>query len=264
MTVYTPQPIASLLEINDILGKVQRNPQRVDVLGVNPIKITCDDLIVRNGFSVNGRIIRLVFANGSASSPSIGFANGNSGTGIYSPGVNQIAISIAGGNACAFTPAGVGVTNMFSPTGVIDFGGASLTGISGIIANPRAYTLVSTEVTTVGATSATGLAIPVALLPGLNATFELTTKVIYVLAGSGGAIHGVYTFRSRAFLATGGGTTPTIVGAPYDTTLFENPALLGAAVSLAVVAGAINVVVTGLAGQTIIWQTKSDVVRVNS
>lgn len=265
MSDLTGKPFASLGDINRILGCAANNstPQRTTtVAGVNPIKITCDDLYIRKNLTIGGYVTtRLVITNGSASNTALGFLNGSIGTGFFSPGPDRICISIAGADVACFSALGVGLTHIHSPSGIIDFGGASLTNISGIIANPRAYEIVGSHVPTVGAVSANTLAIPLVPTAGLSGVWELTTKVVYALGGSGGAINGVFTFRVRAYITTGGAGIP-VVSAQYDSTKYESPALLGTAVVMTPVAGAINVVATGIAGQTIIWQTKSEIVKV--
>ena len=259
------RPPSPLNDINRVIGHIPNPLQRgSSVGGVNPTKITCDDLCVSHGFALyDGMVTRFIATNGTATNTGIGFANGSLGSGIYSPAVDRINIAIAGADVCWFSPSGTGFTNVYSPTGTMDFGGAVLVNIGGITANPRSYEIVGNYVPTVGAVTATSLAIPLAPAAGLSGSWELTTKVIYVLGGSGGTINGVYTFHARVCLTHGGGTTPTI-GSQYDITLYENPALTGSAVVLAGVAGFVNVNVTGIAGQTIVWQTKSAIVKVES
>jgi hypothetical protein len=234
------------------------------VVGVNPIKITCDDLAVRRGLALNGSMItRFIAINGSITDTAIRFLYGTPGTGIYSPAIDRINISIAGTDVCRFSPLGLGVTNIFSPTGTIDFGGAALTGVASITPNPRAYELVGIATPTTGAVTASALNIPLVPTLGASATWELLVKVIFALDGSGGAQSGIHTFRARAYVSSGGSTTPTVT-AQYDITRYENPALAGVAIALAPIAGSVNVAATGLAGVTIVWQAKCDVIKVES
>jgi hypothetical protein len=256
------------INTDTLFGHAQKTVAARDTViyfgGVNAVKITGDDLYLRNTFAIDGQVItRLTCIPGSLIRTSIGFTGSALGTGFYTPVADKICVAIGGVPVCCFGASGLEVTHVMSPTGTVDFGGATLVNISGIVVNPNSYSAVGTTVPTVGAVSVVALAIPLTPTAGLSGTWELVTKVIYVLGGSGGATSGVYTFRAIAYVTSGGSTTPT-VSAPYDSTKYEAAPLLGAAVALTPVAGAVNVTVTGVAGLTIAWQAMSDIVRVES
>lgn len=257
-------PQSNLIDINRVIGHIPGTiPRSSAVGGVNPTKLSCDDLVVRHGFALGQMITRLIAINGSRTNTAIGFIGGTAGTGVYSPATDRMNVAIAGVDVCYFSPLGTGFTNVYSPTGIMDFGGATLVNIGGITANPRSYEIVGAYTPTIGATSAIALTIPLVLNAGLSSTWEFETKVMYVLSGSGGTLNGVYTFRTRGYLTSGGSTTPTISSA-YDITRYENPALTGTLMEMTATLGAATVSVTGLAAQTIVWQAKSNVVRVES
>lgn len=228
--------------------------------GVNPTKITCDDLFVRNRFTFHGAMMsRIVALNGDAADTGIRFANGGAGSGFYSPAPDRIGVAIGGAPVAYFAPDGLGATNIFSPTGTIDFGGATLTGIGGITANPRAYEVVGEHVATAGLAPATILSIPVQPTAGMSGAWEFVAKVIYILAGSGGAISGAYSARIRAWRS---GEAMPGISARYDETQYEDAGLIGCAIDFVSAAGAVNIRATGIDGESVVWQAKVSAVKV--
>lgn len=270
---YTARnPKASLDDFNRVAGKVQTfvpasQSLRTNVTGLNPIKITCDELLVRNILSLRGRIAtQLELTNGTKNDTALRFGYGGVNSGFYSPSKDHICISIAGTPTACFTPTGLSVPRIYGPSGIIDFGGSTLTNVGAIMTNPGAYTLVGNPVTTAPTATTNALTIP--LVAGTTRrAWELLVKVIYLenALGSDPAINGVYTFHVRAYMSI---TTPPITGLTvtpqYDVTKYHKPAFVGTSVAAVPVAGGVEIRVTSNATMTINWQAKCDVMMVTS
>lgn len=261
---------ASIEDFNRIARKVQTfvpasQSLRTDVTGLNPIKITCDELLVRNVLSLRGRVANpLELTNGTKNDTALRFGHGGVNSGFYSPSRDHICISIAGTPTACFTPTGLSVPRIYGPSGTIDFGGSTLTNVGAIITNPGgAYTLVGNPVTTEPRATINALTIP--LEAGSNRrAWELLCKVIYIedVSGYDPTMNGVYTFHVRAYMAE-----PIIgitVSPQYGVTTHHNQDFDGTKIEAVPVDGGVEIQVTSNATMTINWQAKCDVMMVTS
>lgn len=267
MSVRPPtQPIrdASLAEINQALGRARGTaPGIVRVSGTNPEKITCDDIVIRSTLLLHGHVAgRFVLHDGSATDPALQFVNSGQSTGFFSQN-GSIGAVVNGDLISSWTTSGLAIPRIYGPAGTIDCGGSALINVGSIIINPGAYELVSNPVQTVGVASAVAIDIPtIAPTTGMSANLDCVIRMTYVSLGSGGSISGSREFRSRIYQSHGAGSP--VVGAPFEIIVSESAALLGCAASIAVGANKAQVIVTGVVGHTINWQTSVRVVRVES
>lgn len=260
---------ASIEDFNRIARKVQTfvpasQSLRTDVTGLNPIKITCDELLVRNVLSLRGRVANpLELTNGTKNDTALRFGHGGVNSGFYSPSRDHICISIAGTPTACFTPTGLSVPRIYGPSGTIDFGGSTLTNVGAIITNPGgAYTLVGNPVTTGPNATTNALTIPLEASSPRHA-WELLCKVIYIEeAGYKPAINGVYTFHVRAY------TDPSIAGITvtpqYNVTTHHHQDFAETSIEAVPVDGGVEIRVINNATMTINWQAKCDVMMVTS
>jgi hypothetical protein len=246
--------------MNDVMG---RTSSEGSVGGMNPVKLTCDDIVIRQSMTVLGHMsARIVCAPGSATEPSIVFGNAGAinAAGIY--GTNTtVSFAVGGANVGTFDTTGLALDALRGTSGTIDFGGSTLVNIAGIVINPGSYEVVSDPVITVGAVDAVALAIPV--VPHditKNCILEASVKSIAVMLGTNGAENGVFDFRVRIVLEVG--ETVPIASVKYEISNYHSAGLVGAGIDIDPETAVANVVATGIAGGSIMWQTRAYIVRV--
>ena len=252
---------ANNAQINEILGNVP-GPQthQVSVRGVNPVTITCDDICIRDRMTFYGRMATPFTAiGGDLSHAGIRFTTGHANTGLYSPDVDKFCAIVAGVPVTCFTTTGMAVQNIYSPTGIINFGGSTLTNFT-MTPNSNAYTLVGTQVQTPANGTVNSLTVPLICPVGANA-WELISKTEYTVdTGTGSQQNGVYTFHLRAWNTAAG---PLSINAQFDITKHHTPAFVGTQVKAVVVGSNVEIQVTGNAS-VINWLTKCDVIKVGA
>lgn len=254
------RPVATVETMNDVMG---RTSAEGTVGGMNVTKLSCDDFVVRRSLTVLGYISsRVTCAPGSASYPSIVFSNtGLPGTaGIYGTSTT-VSFAVGGTNMGTFDSTGLALDALRGTSGTIDFGGSTLVNIAGIVINPGSYEVVSNPVVTVGATTAVALEIPV--VPHdvtKNCILEASVKAIAVVQGTSGAENGVFDFRVRIVLEVG--ETVPVVSAKYEIGNYHSAGLTGASIDPDPESGLINIIATGVAGSSVSWQTRANIVRI--
>lgn len=256
--------LADLAAINAPLGRTASAvPLRSQVNGTNLSRGMFEDVIIERTLALGRMVSRLIAIDGTALNTGIGFASGGAGSGLHAGGGN-ICMAIGGVDISCWTPTGLAAAKIYGPAGTIDFGGSTLVNIAGIVINPGSYEVVGLPVTTVGAVTVNSLTVPTTPTTGLSANYDMVIKVIYVATGTGGVTNGVREFRTRVY-QTIASVTP-VVGAAYDQTIYEDAPLLGCGVSAVAVLGgnALHVEVTGCAGQTVKWQARAGIVKVES
>lgn len=265
-----PRPQANIREINQILGNARVTKSGIiNVGGVNPEKLTCDELLVRGYIRlVGGMGTSLSAINGALANTAIRFAHSSPNTGIYSPAPDRICTAILGTPIMCCTSTGLAVPYIYSPTGIIDFGGSTLTNFT-TAPNPNAYTLIGTKVQTVGAATAIALVVPLTCAT-TTCAWELTTKVEYtsVTDDPDARDNGTYTFRIRAWNPNIGPPFAQLaISAQYDITRYHTPSFVGISVTAVVVGTNVNIQVRGVgapAPLTINWVAKCDIVKIDT
>lgn len=266
MSIKPPtQPIrdASLAEFNQMVGRSRGvATDDVRVSGTNPAKVTCDDIIVRNTLLLYGRVAgRLVLQN-NLLEPSLQFLGSGTDSGMEGRGENVINMMIGGNVTTSWTASGMAVPRIYGPAGIIDCGGSSLVNVGAIIVNPGSYELVSLPVQTIGAVSVASIDIPTLPSAGMSANFDCVIRIAYVSVGSGGSINGSRESRVRIYQSLA--APSPVVGPFFEEIISESAALLGCAISVASGANKATVMVTGVAGHTIRWQTSIRIVKIES
>jgi hypothetical protein len=251
---------AGLPEINVILGRSNAGPQ-VSVVGVNPEKITCDELIVGHRASFDGVIIRANFAAGSRANPTITFVGTSAG--FYAAG-GSLHVVNSGALIASFAPDAFQLTNIASPSGIIDFHGATLVNVSGIVVKPGAYDIIGDPVTGSGADDIEVLDIPLAVTSGMSGTWEFNVSVIFALRGSNGAISGSISFRARVYIASAAPTVVNITNGRYVTSQYCDEQLADTNARIVTRASGARIIANGIAGVEIVWQAQCGVMMVQS
>jgi hypothetical protein len=246
--------------MNDVMGRASAEGT---VGGMNPAKLTCDDIVVRRNMTILGSMsARIVCAPGSAIEPSIVFSGASAinMAGIYGTSM-AVSFAVGGANVGTFDSVGFVADAIRGTSGTIDFGGSTLVNVAGIVINPGSYEIVSNPVITVGVVDAVALAIPI--VPHnvtKNCVLEISVKTIAVVLGTGGAENGVFDFRVRASLEVG--ETVPVVSAKYEISNYHSAGLTGAIINADPDTGVVNIVATGIAGGSVSWQTRANIVRV--
>lgn len=141
---------ATLCDINRILGISgpidPENPNSVQVTGIHPLRITTSELTVTQKFSLLGSFdTKVTLPVGTAADPCIKFVGAAAGTGIYAPSTGGVSVSIGGTDKILFADDGVHVTDIFSPSGVIDFHGSAVANVTGWTPSQWSKTVAMTD-----------------------------------------------------------------------------------------------------------------------
>jgi hypothetical protein len=254
---------ATLAEINAVLGTTPRGALSASVAGMTPDKIRCSEILVADRMAMTGHMTtHFIAANGSPTDASLSFVNGDRGTGIYSSAAG-IFSAVSGGQVIAtIAPAGLGITHLYSPTSVIDFGGATITNIGGMdITNSWSFSVNPTApVTTSDATPTAILTIPmVPVGPPCDVIYDMRAHVVFASNLAPTSPNGATTFRARIKLLHPA-AVPT-VSPLYDESLYIDQQLATATVTITPISSAIQITATGIAATSITWTAMCSIVR---
>jgi hypothetical protein len=252
-------PHANVHEINNILGRNRISSPIITVDGVNPKRITSDEIVTKRIHATDIYMAPARFDAGRAEQPSIIFREAHPLTGIYTTRPERaICIAYEGRPIATFGPIGVVLSDIVARNSVIDFHGATLANIGEITTNTGSYELVGDPITSVG--DGTVLISRELFVPRFNGSvWDIYARIVYMQCDNL-TISGATTFYARISRM---GTAAMIIGAQYNKTNYCSAELSGITMSLRADGDYLVLESPGVAGLTISWQATYRVIVAN-
>ena len=254
---------ATVQEINKILSRVldPEDSNKVVVTGFNVQRASIGRAVITQDIAMPAQSSGgIVAAPGSATDVGYGFTRYDTGTGLYASAPNTVNIASGGANVAAFSQdGGIGVTKLYSPTGVIDCQHTAFINVSQIEQDAYYYKLATaTPVITLDDTQTHLLQISLdPLIIARNVVLHVIARVACVNTSNIG-ISAEITFKFKIMAPNAGEITTSPF---HNLDYYGATSLHDIGVSLSDVEHTLYIDCVGLAATTLSWTAGCDIIR---